>query len=438
MSRLPMFCIASAALLAAPSPDPVERFQAAVRSGELRFRLSTPEEVGALIGKPDTTEQKPDGGMEIAFHRHGSLELMYDRFREWGEQPFVLLSAHWKGQELPPPLGPLKLRSTDDLKRLSPFTGLRGVDCSSVDLRASAKLLGRMPHDTDTRWPSPNKLPEDFAPTSRMALGRDPGMGLRALHTQGVDGHGVHIAIIDQPLLRDHEEYAQALQRLEELDVKEMPPQMHGPAVASIAVGRTCGVAPGARLTFVAVPMWKQDNRIYASALRILLDLNRQCKHPEDRIRAVSISYGGFSRQPNFEVWQAALREAEASGVLVITCDTSHRAYGTLSRRPEGSPDDPGSYRPGSYNKLGAPIAVPIGHRTLAGHENKGQYFSDPVGGMSWGAPYLVGLTALAFQANPRLTPDQAWKVMTETVRRTEAGALPNPAAMVAAAREAR
>jgi len=183
--------------------------------------------------------------------------------------------------------------------------------------------------------------------------------------------------------------------------------------------------------------MWKQDNLDYASALRRILALNRTAARPGDRIRAVSISYAGFKERPGYEAWQAALREAEASGVLVITCDSSHRPYGTLSRRPEASPDDPASYRAGSYNRPGSPISVPIGHRTIAGHEGSDQYFLDPSGGMSWGAPYLVGLAALAFQVNPGLSPDGVWKVMTETTRRTEAGALPDPATMVAAARRA-
>ncbi|MEW6752799.1 MAG: S8/S53 family peptidase, partial [Candidatus Latescibacterota bacterium] len=327
--------------------------------------------------------------------------------------------------------------STTLLRPTCPSWTPRSVRTTNTDppVRGATCYGGiKLPFGTDTQWPAAGKLPEGFSPADRLALGQDPGFGLRALQARGIDGRGVRIGIIDQPLLRDHQEYAHALERVESIGVEGVRPQMHGPAVASVAVGRHCGVAPGARLTFIALPMWKQDNADYATALRHILTLNGEARRPEDRVRVVSISYGGFRGRPDFDRWQAALQQAEGADVLVLTCDGSHRPYGTLSRRPLAPPDDPASYVAGAHTQRGAPIAVPIGYRTLAGHEAKDQYFLDPKGGRSWGAPYLAGLAALAFQVHPDLGPEQAWKLMTETARNTDAGAVPDPSSMVAAA----
>ncbi|MGB4633489.1 MAG: hypothetical protein WBI61_04855 [Bacillota bacterium] len=53
-----------------------------------------------------------------------------------------------------------------------------------------------------------------------MIIGKDvsavhPGLGLRALHEQGYTGKGVNVAIIDGPLLVDHEEFSGRLVHFE-------------------------------------------------------------------------------------------------------------------------------------------------------------------------------------------------------------------------------
>jgi len=96
-------------------------------------------------------------------------------------------------------------------------------------------------------------MPADFDPSRPLELGKDPGLGVRRLHERGFDGRGIGIGIIDQPLLVDPVEYRDRLRLYEEIHSPAgAPAQMHGPAVASIAVGRTVGVAPGADLYYIA------------------------------------------------------------------------------------------------------------------------------------------------------------------------------------------
>ncbi|HSL95742.1 MAG TPA: hypothetical protein VLA35_07490, partial [Thermoleophilia bacterium] len=50
-----------------------------------------------------------------------------------------------------------------------------------------------------------------LVPRVRLERAKDPGLGVRDLHAQGVTGAGVSVAIIDGQLRRDHVEYADRL-----------------------------------------------------------------------------------------------------------------------------------------------------------------------------------------------------------------------------------
>ena len=132
---------------------------------------------------------------------------------------------------------------------------LRSRDLTKIDMTASLDDLMYADFDSQTQWPTSDKLPADFDWQKIMELGKDPGLGIRQLHEQGITGKGVGLAIIDQTLLVDHSEYKDRIRVYEEAsDItggwREV--QMHGPAVASIATGKSIGVAPGADLYYIA------------------------------------------------------------------------------------------------------------------------------------------------------------------------------------------
>ena len=201
---------------------------------------------------------------------------------------------------------------------------------------------------------------------------------------------------------------------------------MHVSPVACIAVGETTGVAPAAELSYFAVPMWKSDNRPYAEALDTIIDLNTRL--PSDqRIRTVSISTGMFRSQANKELWFDALKRAEEHVIFVATCDPEFLRYGILSRIPYHDGDDPSDYTKGRYFHDDAMLLVPGGNRTLASHRGTDVYWFDPSGGMSWGAPYLAGLAALAYQVNPDIAPMTIRSLFIETATETEVGPVVDP-----------
>jgi hypothetical protein len=98
---------------------------------------------------------------------------------------------------------------------LKPFDDLRqmmlersGRSLSGVDLRGQAEVLQTTTFDTRTKWPTAELIPSGFSPARILEVGADPGLGIRALHAKGIAGRGVNVAIIDQPLLQTHREYA--------------------------------------------------------------------------------------------------------------------------------------------------------------------------------------------------------------------------------------
>jgi subtilisin family serine protease len=283
-----------------------------------------------------------------------------------------------------------------------------------------------MSYDTLTEWPPQDRMPVGFDPHKLLENAKNPGLGIRSLHNRGIDGRGVGIAIIDQPLLLGHAEYTSRLLRYDATGLLDMPPQMHGSPVASIAVGKNIGVAPGVSLTYFAVPMWERDNSPYLNTLKRIFDLN-QTLPVSERIRVVSISTGMFKTQAHYEEWQEVLGRAEKLGILVVTCDQSALKYGTLSLVPGQDPDDPDSYKPGKYIGNDDQLRIPAGGRTLASHRGNDVYTYDREGGMSWAAPYIAGLAALAFQTAPEITASAIIRYLIDTAAKTEAGPVINP-----------
>ncbi|MCU0914559.1 MAG: hypothetical protein MUC88_08360 [Planctomycetes bacterium] len=259
-----------------------EKARQAARAGQLAYRLTTLEDFKAMLGPPVSEKKEQDGGMELLNLRYSVVAAQFVRTRENGT-PFTLRAlmttspGSEEGNEID--IGQnrtVELRSADDLAKFDAFWGFAGISLARVDLRAHQAILDKMPYDSRTHWPGHDKLPEGFDPVQRLERGKSPGLGVAGLHAQGLDGHGVGIAIIDQPLVQDHQEYAGQLMRYEPIDVASVPPQMHGPAVASLAVGRTCGVAPKAALYHYAVPMWNWGrNKPYAELLEKIIERNK-------------------------------------------------------------------------------------------------------------------------------------------------------------------
>ena len=311
---------------------------------------------------------------------------------------------------------------------------MKGKDLIQLDL--SNIDLTKTTFDNFTQWPASERLPKGFDPDKVMEWGKYPGLGVKQLHDQGITGVGVHVAIIDQPLLPDHVEYRDQLASYTEIQTGDAGPQMHGPAVASLLVGKTCGVAPGAILHFWAEPSWKGDYKYRCIALEQIIQYNKG-KEKSEQIRILSVSKGFSRGEPNLDRWKALLEEARQSGIYVIHCGDMSGAGCPVFKNS----DEPGNYKLCEFlDAIGfvsdePSLHAPIDNRTTASWQKKDAYIFWSKGGFSWGAPYIAGVAALGVQANPDLTAEQIEKLLYESGWDFLKGKLINPAGFVRAVR---
>ncbi|MCX6731419.1 MAG: peptidase S8, partial [Candidatus Parcubacteria bacterium] len=74
----------------------------------------------------------------------------------------------------------------------------------------------------------------------------------------------------------EHKEYKDKIENYSEYgESKKEEPSMHGPPVASLLVGETCGVAPGAKLDYRAVPSGREFT-YWAKALNDIIEKNKK------------------------------------------------------------------------------------------------------------------------------------------------------------------
>jgi hypothetical protein len=327
---------------------------------------------------------------------------------------------------------------------------LRGQDVSQFDLKDKADVLRLADFDSQTSWPEPPRMPAGFDRGHILELGKDPGLGIRGLHARGITGKGVAVAIIDQTLLIDHDEYKDRLRTYEEINKPTTAAVMHAPAVASIAVGKTVGVAPDADLYFIAVrhitgsgDRQEQDLFPVVESIDRLLAIDAGL--PAGRkIRVISMSFGYQDLHRGYGAMVKAVARAKARGIFVVSSalyDTypDHPSFLLgAGRDPIRDPNEGTSYGMARVfvRQLTKPVPTtidwlsekarrgillaPIDSRTTASPTGPHDYVFYRSGGLSWGIPYLAGLYALACQVKPDVTGEEFLATASRTGDRLE------------------
>jgi hypothetical protein len=215
----------------------------------------------------------------------------------------------------------------------------------------------------------------------------NPDPEVRRLHAQGITGRHIGVAMIDSFLYTDHREYRDRLRWYDEIDGRPNDPAVwHGTATASIAVGRTVGVAPEADLYFVGLGViWANQpigswfaaparaihsGQHQAIAIRRILDINRRLE-PDRKIRVISMAAGWGPRW--LSDTNVAVDEARRAGIFVSTMDLGASPYGPVRVASGTAPD--------RYLTAGA-----------AG---------------SWAMAYWAGRYALACEQDPSMTAER-------------------------------
>lgn len=303
----------------------------------------------------------------------------------------------------------------------------RSCDASQVDFDIFDDF-NDISFDSATIWP--DALPDGFAPEDILEHNKNPGLSVRKLHEQGITGQGVGIAIIDQGLYTEHKEYTDNLKSYELIHCGDATAQMHGAAVASIAVGNTVGVAPDANLYYIVSTFghlsedsYEFDGSIIADCILRVCEMNKHIS-PESKIRVISISRGYSENDLGYAELQAAIKEADRQGIFVLTTSTG-QFYDFdlvgLERSYFDDPDDPSSYRPAHWLSarldFSTPnfVFVPCGSRAYASCTGSQNYEICYTGGLSWAVPWTAGFYALCCQVKPDITPREFVRLIKDT-----------------------
>ena len=146
--------------------------------------------------------------------------------------------------------------------------------------------------DTATKWPQGDKTPDMDMPARILEKGKYMGLGLSLLSEKGIGGKGISVAVIDKPIIREHEVFQGNLNYVEVLPehAKMGNTHFHGAAVAGILAGKN-GVAPEANLYYFAVPDDMEPYARYAEAMGQILELQNTLPK-EGKIRIVAVAHG--------------------------------------------------------------------------------------------------------------------------------------------------
>lgn len=310
--------------------------------------------------------------------------------------------------------------------KLVQYMDVRGKNLSEMDLRSKGDVVSTLTFDSETKWPPSDKMPAGFDPAKLLEYGKDPGLGVKKLHQLGYTGKGVNVAYIDQPLLENHIEYKDSNIRYYKVRPETLNSStMQGSSVISLLSGKDIGIAPESKVYFFGTPSWLKDQIVYAEALRKLIEVNKTL--PDDKkIRIVGISDAVDTTKKNSETFKAAIRDAEANGIMVFSSGTIKIFPLTINAYK--SKDNPENWFTTSDVKkydLGVPTS---GRTTAVGYVTQDSYAYNTLdGGPSWAIPYVVSTITLGLQADPTLTKENAIKYLKESATVTGHGKIINP-----------
>lgn len=319
------------------------------------------------------------------------------------------------------------IKTQEDLQKVkTEFFGLdiRATDVSAVSLKD--EKAAEISFDSKTIWPK--EVPNDFDYEKILELGKNPGLGIRKLHEQGITGKGVHVAIIDLNVLPDHEEYKGKIQLYEKLHSDGNQAEMHGMAVTSILAGKDIGVAPDVHIYYISCDFVddagtakeKVNLSYMAQAIHRIIEINQAL--PEDEKIKVLTIQRAFTMEEDSEVFDA-IEDANAQGIFVITPSLEEN-YGVylygLERSLMQDGDTLSSYH-GEAVEGREVLYVPMAHRSIAGPFSTTDYEHISKGGISWTCPWLAGLYALCVQVNPELDGAAFLRLALETGDKVEA-----------------
>lgn len=309
------------------------------------------------------------------------------------------------------------------------------LDVSEYDLSKLNILNVR--YAEDTKWPNDSaKLPKGFKPKDFLEYRKNPGLGIRQLHKQGIDGKGRKVAIIDSFRLFDHLEYHNQLKGYEEIHIN--PENYEGGSLGgfvSALVGKTCGVAPKAEVYCYAVDVTNRTQVYFAEAIRKVCELHKKLINEGQTGIDAILTIKGISSElfKDEEGYADALQAAEEATKLGIWCrigSARFKEHGMwreerICCKADGDVDNPDDFILDEYSVLNriplqqeelfrGSLCFPGGGWTVALSVKMNEYVFANASG-PYMAAYAVGLYLLAKSVKLDLEPEEYWRLGIET-----------------------
>lgn len=331
------------------------------------------------------------------------------------------------------------------------------VDVSEYDLSKLDVLNVR--YANDTKWPDDvARMPKGFKPKEFLEYRKNPGLGIRQLHKQRIDGKGRKVAIIDSFQLFDHLEYHDQLKGYEEIHID---PENYGGgrlgAFVSALVGKTCGVAPKAEVYYYAVDATNRTQVYYAEAIRRVCELHKKLisegKSGIDVILMLrGISFEGFSDDDGYVEAIQAAQEATKLGIWCRIGSPRFKENGMWREervycRFGGDVENPDDFVLDEQSVLNRiplkqewlfrnSLCFPGGGWTVALDVKMNEYVFSGKSGPFFVA-YMVGLYLLAKNVKPDLTPIEYFRLGIESGDFREGiGTIVNPQRLISKLKE--
>ena len=334
--------------------------------------------------------------------------------------------------------------------------GTTTITAKSGSLKASYKLEVR---------------PEAIVPPTDpkvLEAAKNPGLGVRGLHKQGLTGKGVNIAYVGSGILDSdvskftHSEFSGKITGYKDLGWNSRERLMgRGNSESSYkmtfnnvykaisaVVGKTVGTAPDANIYMVGV----YGLPATTAGINHIVERNKSLSKA-DQVRIIVMeTYGGsFTDDDVLKAYYAAVNNAEKSGILVLQRDyifgydkyNPNQIYvaGLGAYYNTNSPDDVSKATTNIAEQYdfqdtkNRSIFAPNARRTVAVNDNSYEYFSSDRGNFTQNA-YLAGVVAMGLQANPNLTVPQIKKALMDT--KDKNNHMVNPPAFIEAVKKAK
>jgi len=367
--------------------------------------------------------------------QHPNIEIPQKVTNEWVD---TILQT-WKEKEREGRNSP-EFRKVDMILRWA----LCGKDLSQYDLSGLDKeYFLWLTFNSSTIFPPADKMPAGISPEEILQRGKDPMLGIKKLHAQGIDGSGVKIAVFDSAWQSsDHQEYVGA--NIEVVDIVDSDPHFHADGVLANLCGRNIGVAPSASILHYSNSMGGGEKGNDAR-IECLQDVLKRVKGG-DAIRAVNISAPlVFNNEVRSEEYEKAkeqmmplILELEELGCEVIDAEKWGGDFSLCDFNHETGNIQPSNWRNSRSERIDmGEVAFVSGGKVRPETATEDGYKYERDASVSWTIPQVVGMYALTLQQNPNLTWSQFARICKTTSQMTESGVrVADPAGIIKQVKE--